>query len=96
MLVEMRPPMVLSVVKEINEPRYITLVNILEAEKKEICVWCSKDLSLSEPWVGLKGSPSQMADFLIPTMKRKGEMLQEDPLKMANVLADRLHRHRYC
>ncbi len=96
MLVEIKPPMVLSVVKEINEPRYITLTNILEAEKKEIRVWSSKDLSLTEPWVGLKGSPSQMADLLIPTMKRKGEIFQEEPLKMANVLADRLHRHRYC
>jgi len=93
---EIKPPMVLSVVKEINEPRYITLVNILEAEKKEIHVWSSQDLSLSEPWVGLKGSPSQMADLLIPTMKRKGEILQEEPLEMAKVLADRLHRQRYC
>ncbi len=96
MLVEIKPPMVLSVVKEINEPRYITLANILEAEKKEIRVWSSKDLSLSEPWVGLKGSPSQMADLFIPTMRRKGEILREGPLEMANVLADRLHRQRYC
>ncbi len=36
MIVEIKPPMVLSVAKEINEPRYITLMNILKAEKKEI------------------------------------------------------------
>ena len=96
MLVEIKSPMVLSVVKEINEPRYITLMNILEAEKKEIRIWSSKDLPLSEPWVGLKGSPSQMADLFIPTTKRKGEILQEEPLEMANVLADRLRRQRYC
>ena len=96
MAVEMMPPMVLSVVKEINEPRYITLMNILAAEKKEIRIWSSKDLVLEEPWVGLKGSPSQMADLFIPEVKRKTEMLQGEPSEMARTLADRLHRMGYC
>jgi len=96
MWVEIKPPMVLSVVKEINEPRYITFMNILEAEKKEIKIWSSKDLSLSEPWVGLKGSPSQMGDLLISDVKRKGEILQGEPLALAEILADRLHRWGYC
>ncbi len=93
---EIKPPMVLSVVKEINEPRYITLMNILQGEEKKIQMWSSKDLSLLEPWVGLKGSPSRMADLLISTMKRKGEMLQGEPSEMAKALAERLHRWGYC
>jgi electron transfer flavoprotein beta subunit len=92
---KVKPPAVLSVVKEINEPRYITLMNILEGEKKEIQIWSSKDLPLTEPWVGLKGSPSQMADLIIPEVKRKLEMLDGDPSEMANSLADRLHRMGY-
>lgn len=96
MWVEIKYPMVLSVIKEINEPRYITLMNILEAEKKEIRLWSSEDLPLSEPWVGLKGSPSQMADLEIPIIRRKGEMLQGNPNDMAKTLADRLHRLGYC
>jgi electron transfer flavoprotein beta subunit len=96
MVVEMKPPMVLSVVKEINEPRYITFVNILGAEKKDIQIWSSKDLSLNEPWVGLKGSPSQMADLVIPEVRRKVEMLRGEPSEMTRSLADRLHRLGYC
>ncbi len=96
MAVEIKPPMVLSVVKEINEPRYITLRNILEAEKKEIQVWTSTHLSLDEPWVGLKGSPSQMADLIIPEVKREVEMLQGESSEMTKTLADRLHRMGYC
>lgn len=42
--VEIKPPMVLSVVKEINEPRYITLMNILQGEEKRIEIWSSKVL----------------------------------------------------
>jgi electron transfer flavoprotein beta subunit len=87
-----KPPVVLSVVKQINEPRYITLINILEGEKKEIQIWSSKELALTEPWVGLRGSPSQMADLLIPAAKRKLELLQGSPSEMAASLANRLHR----
>jgi electron transfer flavoprotein beta subunit len=96
MLVEIEAPLVLSVAKQINEPRYITLMNILEGEKKEIRIWSSKDLSLSEPWVGLKGSPSQMADVFIPEVKRKVEILQGDPSEITRTLAGRLHRMGYC
>jgi electron transfer flavoprotein beta subunit len=96
MLAEIKAPLVLSVAKEVNEPRYITLMNILEGEKKEIRVWSSKDLSLSEPWVGLKGSPSQMADLFMREAKRNGEILWGDPSEMTKTLADRLHRMGYC
>ena len=96
MWVQVKSPCVFSVAKEINEPRYITLMNILESEKKEIQVWSSNDLALNEPWVGLQGSPSQVADLLIPETKRKREILQGEPVKMAETLADRLHRLGYC
>ena len=96
MVVEIKPPVVLSVVKEINEPRYITFMDILNSEKKEIQIWSSRDLSLDEPWVGLKGSPSQMADLFIPEGKRKSEILKGEPSEMARTLADRLHRLGYC
>jgi electron transfer flavoprotein alpha/beta subunit len=71
-------------------------MNILGAEKKEILIWSSKDLSLNQPWGGLKGSPSQMADLVIPEGKRKVERLCGEPFGMARVLADRLHRLGYC
>ena len=44
-----KPPAVLSVVKEINEPRYITLMNILAGERKEIQIWSSRTF----PWTGM-------------------------------------------
>ncbi len=94
--IEVRTPVVLSVTKEINEPRYITLMNILEGEKKEIQTWSSRDISLTEPWVGLKGSPSQMADLIIPEGKRKLERLDGEPSEMAKGLAERFHRMGYC
>ncbi len=95
-VVEIKPPMVLSVLKEINEPRYVTLMNILEAERKAIDVWSSNDLELNEPWVGLNGSPTQMADLFVPEKKGKAEMLLGEAREQAAKLADRLHRSGFC
>jgi len=95
-VVEIYPPMVLSVVKEINDPRYVTMMNILEAEEKEILVWSSKDLSLAEPCFGLAGSPTQMVDLFKPEYDRKVEMLDQDTEAQARELAERLHRLGFC
>ncbi len=92
MVVEIKPPMVLSVLKEINEPRYVTLMNILEAEKKEIRILSAKDLAMTEPWVGLNGSPTEMSDVFVSHQKAKAEMLPGDAREQAVALADRLHR----
>ena len=91
-VVEIMPPMVLSVLKEINQPRYVTLMNILEAEKKEIRILSEKDLALNEEWVGLKGSPTEMAEVFVSEKKAEAEMLSGTPREQAATLADRLHR----
>ena len=91
-LIEIKPPMVLSVVKEVNEPRYVTLMNILEAEQKDLHVWSSEALDLTEPWVGLSGSPTEMMGLSAPESKTRAEMLPGDPKQQAAELADRLHR----
>jgi electron transfer flavoprotein beta subunit len=94
--IEVLTPVVLSVVKEINKPRYVTMMNILGAEEKEIQIWSAGDLILSEPWIGLQGSPTQMGDFTVPERKKEAEMLQGEPEEQAGMLADRLHRLGYC
>ncbi len=96
MKIEVPTPAVLSVVKDINKPRYVTMMNILEAEEKETQVWGANDLALYEPWVGLQGSPTQMGDFTSPEKKRKAELLKGDPKEQAEILADRLHRLGFC
>lgn len=95
-VVEIKPPMVLSVLKEINEPRYVTLMNILDAERKETQVWSCNDLELKEPWIGLNGSPTCMVDLYVPQKQNKAEFLVGEPREQAAKLADRLHRSGFC
>ncbi len=89
---EAEPPLLLSVTREINKPRFISFLGILEAEKKEIRVWSNGDLGLDLSQVGLSGSPTKMADLLLRTKTRRGERLEGDPEEIARNLVDRLYR----
>jgi electron transfer flavoprotein beta subunit len=91
-IVEIEPPMVLSVVKELNEPRYVTLMNILDAEAKDVRLLSADDMILTEPWIGLSGSPTQIVDLTVPERKARAEMIEGDARRQAQALADRLYR----
>ena len=91
-LIEIKPPLVLSVVKTLNRPRYVTMMNILEAEDKELTTWSAQDIRLSEACVGLADSPTQMADLFRPQGGATAEMLEGSPDEQAAELADRLKR----
>lgn len=91
-IVEVDPPVVLSVVKEINEPRYVTMIKILAAEEKEIRVLSAQEINPAENCFGPENSPTRMAGQFRPESGRKAEMLEGDSETQAKALADRLHR----
>jgi electron transfer flavoprotein beta subunit len=92
LLIEVRSPTVLSVVRDVNVPRYVTLMNILEAEQKDVQIWSAKELDLTESWMGLSGSPTEMLGLSAPQKKRRSELLPGDPEQQATELANHLHR----
>ena len=90
MVVEARMPLVLSVVKEINVPRHVSLMRISEAMQAEVRVWASRDLDVDSSRIGLSGSPTQVADLFIPETKRRGEMMRGAPDVVSKLLIERL------
>jgi electron transfer flavoprotein beta subunit len=86
------PPVLLSFTKEANKPRLITFLEILAAESREIARWTNADLKLSEARIGLKGSPTQMADLLVRQKTRQGLRLQGSPEEVVRRLVDKIHQ----
>ena len=89
---EAEPPLLLSFTKEANTPRYISFMEILAAEKREIRIWDNTNLNIDESLIGLKGSPTQMADLLLQSKQRKGIRLTGNPEEIARQLADKIHQ----
>ena len=82
-------PVVLSVVKEINEPRLPSLKGKLAAKKKEIKKLTVGDLEVYPDRVGLDGSPTQVIKIFTPPKPLGGKIIQgEVPEAAAELIAD--------
>jgi electron transfer flavoprotein beta subunit len=73
-LLEVDAPVVLSVVKEINEPRMPSFKAKLKAKKESIPVWGLADLGLDAQDVGLAGSFTQVVKVFPPPARGKPEV----------------------
>ncbi|MDH7487926.1 MAG: electron transfer flavoprotein subunit beta/FixA family protein [Anaerolineae bacterium] len=92
-VVETRLPALLTVVKDINQPRYPTIMGIRRATRTEIPVWTAVDLPDAKPdLLGLKGSPTQVVRVFNPPPRSgqivmiEGESPQEQAAKLADLL----------
>lgn len=88
-------PVVISVVKEINEPRYPSLMGIRKANRVQIPVWGSADLAVE----GGTGSDASNVDWSqvygIPAREGSVEIIEAETVEeQARILADRLFEEK--
>ncbi len=86
-IVEVPLPAVLTVVKEINEPRLPSLKGKMRAKKAEIPVWTAEDIGCDEKMIGLDGSPTRVVKIFTPPPRGGGRLLEGDPAETAKELA---------
>ncbi len=91
-VVEVPIPCLLTVTKDINEPRLPSLKDKLRAKKSEIKVWTADDLSdvCEKSRFGLEGSPTRVIKVETPPEPSKGEILEGDPKELAKKLVEKL------
>ncbi|MGQ9680307.1 MAG: electron transfer flavoprotein subunit beta/FixA family protein [Candidatus Bathyarchaeia archaeon] len=89
-IVEVEPPAIISVIREINEPRIPSLMNIMKAKQKPIIEWNSKIIEI--PVDELKKLSSiEILDIKIPLVERKRIMIKgESHEELAEKLVDAL------
>jgi electron transfer flavoprotein beta subunit len=73
-VLELPTPCVITVVKEINEPRLPSLRGIMAAKKAEVVTWSAADLGEDEQRFGLSGSPTQVVETYVPERVKTGEI----------------------
>ncbi|NQT32843.1 MAG: electron transfer flavoprotein subunit beta/FixA family protein [Candidatus Omnitrophica bacterium] len=86
-IVETPIPVLLTVVKEINEPRLPSLKGKMRAKKAEIPVWTAEDLACEEDKVGLDGSPTRVVKIFTPPPREGGRLLEGEPDEISKELA---------
>ncbi|MGD0805064.1 MAG: electron transfer flavoprotein subunit beta/FixA family protein [Candidatus Bathyarchaeia archaeon] len=91
-VIEAEPPFLVTVVREINEPRIPSLMNIMKAKKKPFTEWNAEALGLKAD--DLKASSTvEVVDLQVPEVKRKhivikAEKVDEAVSKLVSILTE--------
>ena len=98
MTIETQTPCLLTCIKELNEPRYMSVGGIFDCYQKPVDVFdynTLKDDPLIEvDTIGLKGSPTNIFKSFTPPQKGQGRMLEgADKNTAAELAAELLKKH---
>jgi len=85
-------PALLTVVKEISEPRLPTLAGKKRAKSASIPTWTREFLNLSKEEVGLSGSPTRVIRIRRPVLSRSAEVVSVRDENDLEEATDRLVR----
>ncbi len=91
-IVEAPLPALITVVREVNQPRYPIVPMRLMAEDAEVTLWDNKVMDLDQETIGLKGSPTQVRKIFSPE-RIMGQILGDganNPEEAAHLLIDNL------
>lgn len=89
--VQMNLPAVISVVKEINNPRLPSLRGKKNAKSAQLQVWNCDDLGLDEKETGLNGSPTQVMNIFSPHHEKQVEKFAGETDEAVELIVKRLH-----
>jgi len=90
--VESPLPVLFTVVREVNRPRYPTVAMRLESADAKVELWDNKTLELDVNSIGLKGSPTWVSRIFSP-QRSLGEMIGDgvrDPEGAADLLIEKM------
>ncbi len=77
-VIEIKTPCLLTAIKELNTPRYMSIPGIMKATKTEIITWNADDINVDRTIVGLKASPTNVFRSFTPKPKGQGMMVEGD------------------
>ncbi len=91
-IVESSMPVLLTAIKELNEPRYPSIRGIYDAHKDDkVTVWSATDVNADFDNLGLNGSPTKVRKSFTPEgRKGEGEILEGSTDEVVNSLIIRL------
>ncbi len=83
-------PALITVLKEINQPRLPSVIDIMSAASKQINEWGCVNLSLAAPIIGLGGSPTKVVGSFEQDIRRGKDILKGPEVEVAKKAIRRL------
>lgn len=91
-VLEACPPILITALSELNEPRYMSIGGIFKAYQQEVEVWGLKEIEdyVDIANLGLKGSPTKVKKSFTKQAKGKGEIYETDTDEAVKIIVDKL------
>ena len=86
-VLQVKLPALITVVKQLNEPRRPSMRNVLKAKRAEITKWSLADLEVDPAQTGFEGSPTQVVEVWPPERRTAGKMLQGSAEEIVSEIA---------
>lgn len=94
-LIKVNTPVLLTAIKELNEPRYMNVRYIFDTKDAEIKIWSADDLEVKKEELGLKGSPTKVKKSMTKEAKGAGEVINEIPQEAVKYVLGKLKEKHY-
>ena len=94
-LIQVQTPVLLTAIKELNEPRYMNVRYIFDTANKEIQLWSADNIEISKDELGLKGSPTKVKKTMTKETKGAGELINEAPQEAVKYVLGKLKEKHY-
>lgn len=89
--VKVQMPCLITALGEMNQPRYMTPGGIFDAYRdKKVTVWGRADLDVADEAIGLKGSPTKVAQSFPKSVKPAGIKVTLDAEDSATYIVEKL------
>ncbi len=83
-------PVLITVIKEINEPRIPSLKGMMKAKKAQINLWKCCNVEGEVCYFGQDGSPTRVVDVWTAHMQKEGRKVEGEPEALADELVKEL------
>ena len=89
-ILTVKTPVLLTAIKELNIPRYMSMSKIVDTCEKEIKIWTADDIDIDKSLLGLKGSPTKVKKSATKQPKGKGEIINKPFKESAENIVSKL------
>jgi len=93
-IIQCKLPVLITVLKILNEPRYPSIRGILTAKKKEVRVVKANDLKANSAMLGADGSPTQVVNIFTPQPHQKGKLVKLEPKDASQEIVNFLQQEK--
>lgn len=94
-VIEVKAPVLLTAIKELNQPRYMNARDIFASKDKAITIWSADDIEVSKEKLGLKGSPTKVKRSWTKEVKGAGEIINKPVEEAVSYVVGKLKEKHY-